>query len=68
MEVKVLKDCVLGPRYLRAGQRVDVDMEPDKLPECLEPVRKAGGKKKNAASAATESGEEGGAAEGRPKI
>lgn len=67
MEVKVLKDCVLGPRYLRAGQRVEVDMEPDKLPECLEPVKKAGGKQKNANGAATKTGEESGTAE-RPKI
>lgn len=68
MEARVLNDCLLNGRYLRAGECVTVDMEPDKLPECLEAVKKAGGKRKNASGAAGESQEEGGTGAERPKF
>lgn len=68
MDVRVLKDCMFGARYLRAGERINLDVDKEKLPPCLEPVKKPGGKRKVAASPAPEGSEESAVAEDRPKI
>lgn len=67
MEARALKDCVLDGRYIRSGQRVTVNMEKDKLPPCLEPVKKPAAKRKDNADPPAPEAEKAEAAE-RPRI
>ena len=67
MEVRVIKDCILGPRYLRAGEIINVEMDAEQLPACLKPVKRNSGKRK-AATSHTSGGEEVSTEEVRPKI